>query len=52
MSLSVGSMTYDTPAHGSAFVVVGMLAIAIFFVALSAAFGISSPSAAAMIVGS
>lgn len=51
MSLSVGSMAHETPADGSTLVIAGMLAIAIFFVALSAMLGVGSPSAAAMIVG-
>ncbi|HWG81093.1 MAG TPA: hypothetical protein VN681_15015 [Stellaceae bacterium] len=50
MSLSFAA--HAKPAHGSALVIAGLLAIAAFCLALSAAFGVGSPSAAAMIIGS
>jgi hypothetical protein len=49
MSLSYGSVIHEKPAPGSAFVIAGMLMAGILLVALSAALGVDSSSAAAML---
>lgn len=52
LTMSLSFAAHAKPAHGSALVIAGLLAIAAFCLALSAAFGVGSPSAAAMIIGS
>jgi hypothetical protein len=52
MSLSFAATGYAKPAQGSTLVIAGMLAAVIFLLALSAAFGVGSPSEAATIIGS
>jgi hypothetical protein len=51
MSLSFSPMIRHQPDHGSTLVILGMLMAAVLIVALSAAFGMGAPDAAAMIVG-